>query len=162
VIEVKVHGLRELGEFLTKRLPAEIASKNGGPLITALRASGRMMRDEAKRRVPVKSARLQEAISMRRMKNPPTTEGVQVYVKRGRSKEDTRGAFYAAMVEYGTIGGDKPDQAPQPYMRPTFEAKKIEALDVFWKSFARNLKAAERKAIKQGWNKGMFGWSKRG
>lgn len=150
MIEVKVHGLKELGEFLKYRLPKEIASKNGGPLVVGLRAAGRMMVQEAKSRVPVNTARLQEAISLRRLKNPPVTEGVQVYVKRGRSKKDERGAFYAAMVEYGTIGGDKPDQKAQPYMRPTFESKKIEALNVFWKSFARNLKAAERRAIKNG------------
>jgi HK97 gp10 family phage protein len=150
VIEVKVHGLKELGEFLTKRLPAEIASKRGGPLLQGLMASGRMMRDEAKHRAPVKSARLQEAISLRRLRNPPTTEGVQVYVKRGRSKEDTRGAFYAAMVEYGTIGGDKPDQPAQPYMRPTFETKKEEAVTVFQEAFGKALKSAEKRAIKNG------------
>lgn len=150
MIEVKVHGLKELGEFLTKRLPAEIASKRGGPLLRGLQAAGRMMRDEAKRRAPVESARLQEAISLRRLKNPPTTEGVQVFVRRGKNKEDTRGAFYAAMVEYGTIGGKAPDQPAQPYMRPTFETKKGEAVTVFTEAFAKALKAAEKKAIKNG------------
>jgi HK97 gp10 family phage protein len=150
VIQVKVHGLAELAEFLTKRLPAEIASKRGGPLLTALMASGRMLRDEAKRNVPVESARLQEAISVRRLKKPKATEGVQVYVKRGKSKDDMRGAFYAGMVEYGTIGGKAPDQAPQPYMRPAFESKGGEAVNVFREAFAKALKAAERRAIKNG------------
>ena len=150
MIEVKVHGLAELGRYLVHDLPREIASVRGGPLLQALMASGRMMRDEAKQNVPIISARLQEAISVRRLKKPQATEGVQVYVKRGKSKEDTRGAFYAAMVEYGTIGGDAPDQAPQPYMRTAFETKKAEAVEVFKAEFAKSLDRAAKRAVKNG------------
>lgn len=154
MIEIKVHGLRELGEYLTKNLPAEIASKRGGPLLQGLMAAGRMMRDEAKQAAPVESGRLQESISLRRLKKPQATEGVQVYVKRGKSKQDMRGAFYAAMVEYGTIGGDSPDQSPQPYMRPTFDSKKTDAVEVFRAAFAKSLQSAARRAVKQGLMRG--------
>lgn len=136
---VEVHGLKELADAL-RALPAELASKNGGPLAKSLRAAGNLIRDEAKRRAPVlegeskyrKPGTVRDAIRTRRdrIQAPGAAETFEVYVKQAKgakrgtfSKDDP---FYWRFVEFGTK-----KMAAEPFLRPAFEAKKEEALAKF-------------------------------
>lgn len=57
-----------------------------------------------------------------------TQKGVK-YVKIGIQKDDNSEIFYGKFIEYGTVNG-KRSLAPKPFMRPAFEKKKSEALEV--------------------------------
>lgn len=161
---VEVQGLAELAETL-KALPAEIASKRGGPLARALRKAADVFRDDARERAPERDTtvgdetfppgRLKRAIVTRRDPRPKdVTERMLVTVRNGRSRTDPRGAFYWKFVEFGTIGKQSPDQEAQPFMRPAFDSNATQAIDTFKQEFAEQVNKAAKKAAKQGWKRG--------
>lgn len=159
MITVQINGLSDLVQTL-RNLPAEIASKNGGPLARALAKGGRTIRDDAKRRAPVsdppsvqvaarrarntgqinKPGRLRDAIVSKRDRNPGArgrTEAVLVTVRRSGKK----GAYYAGMVEFGTV-----KMEAQPYMRPAFEENKKDVAEQFRVDLSAGIDRAVRKA----------------
>lgn len=160
---VQVHGLKELGERL-KALPAEIAGKNGGPLLAALRKMGREIQQEAQQRVPVDTGTLRENIIVTRSRNPQAvgmTEAVQVTVrykarkykdnKKNRRKKqvgeeyrDDGPLFYAKFLEFGTV-----KMQPHPFMRPAFEAKKSALPEMFKKELSAAIDRAVMKLRKR-------------
>lgn len=77
---VQITGLRELGEVL-KKLPKEIASKNGGPLRAALFQGAKVIRDEARVRAPVRTSKLSPK---REAKQPPGTLKRNIVATRDR------------------------------------------------------------------------------
>ena len=138
-----VAGLAELRQTLLG-LGAEIASKNGGPVRSALAKGARKVRDAARLRAPVKSGRLQRAIYASRDKNPSAeglTESYAVGVKRGKGRDDEKGAFYWIFKEFGTA-----TLAPEPFLRPTFEQQKEE----FAQTFVTDLRKAIASAVRRG------------
>lgn len=146
----KVQGLKELERALLA-LPREIVGKNGGPLRTALRVPARMMRDEAQDLAPQQYGRLAGAITVRVDKNPGNvSERLIVKPRKGSSRDDPRGAWYWFLVEFGSIGGKAPDQQPQPYMRPAFDARKDAGLLGFKLSLGRSINAIARKLSRNG------------
>lgn len=77
--------------------------------------AARPIEDEAKTLVPVDTGRLQRSIDTEMTETTPTRAVATV----GPHTE------YAGFVEFGTV-----HQRAQPYMRPAFDSKKQEAVDV--------------------------------
>jgi HK97 gp10 family phage protein len=145
---VSVAGLDELRKTLLS-LDASIASKNGGPVRSALARGARRVRDVARAKAPVKTGRLQRAIYARRDRNPAAqgfTESYVVGVSSGRSRDDEKGAFYWRFVEF-KIGKEYPNQ---PFVRPAFEENKAQFRDFFASDLTKAIAAAVRRARKNG------------
>jgi HK97 gp10 family phage protein len=116
-VSFKVHGLKELQKALTQ-LPKELVGKNGGPVKTALMAATLPIMKTAQNTVPNRdqinnltgekgdnSGRLMRAISRRRAtKVRKGSEAVQVFVRKGKKRDDESGAWYAPWVEFGAKG----------------------------------------------------------
>lgn len=121
----KLTGLRELTQRLNG-LPDKLRRRR---LRGMVEAGAEVIRAEAERHAPiytggnpkVKPGQLKGAIYAARVPSECTSvlEVWQVNVKRRGSG----GAPQAAWVEYGTV-----TMAPQPYMRPAWDAKKAAAL----------------------------------
>lgn len=143
MIRGQVLGLDELDRAL-KALPREIAGKNGGPLRVGLRAAARLVRDEARARAPEDTGRLKGAIVMQLDRNPGNvSERIVVRPRRGRSRADTRGAWYWHFLEFGTV-----KQPAQPYLRPAFDARKFAMIETFKIRMAASIRAAVRRVAK--------------
>lgn len=147
---VTVTGLKELADAL-RALPAEVASKNGGPLARALREAGKVIQQDAIARAPIGEqdpapGRLRRSIIVKRDPNPgDVNERMFVTVRRGKSYKDLKGAKYWRFVEFGSE-----KQQPQPFLRPAFEAKKVIALATFIAKLKDGIARATRKAAKLG------------
>jgi len=157
---VEIRGLKELGERL-KALPNEIAGKNGGPLLAALRKMGREIQADAKRRVPVDTGTLRENIIVTRDRDPKKygmTEVVHVTVRyKAKGYKDNKGnrrskrvgkkyrdygpLFYAKFLEFGTVK----DPQGKPFMRPAFEGQKAGLPEMFKKELTAAIDRAVRK-----------------
>lgn len=156
---VQIHGLRELGERL-KALPGEIASKNGGPLLAALRKMGREIQKDAQQLVPVDTGTLRENIIVTRDRDPQSlgmTEAVHVTVrykarayrdnkknrkakKVGEEYQDHGPLYYAKFLEFGTVRA-----APHPFMRPAFEGAQARLPEMFQKELSAAIERAVQK-----------------
>lgn len=142
---VTVSGLAELRKQLLS-LGGEIASKNGGPVRSALSKGARKIRNLARTIAGGSSdtGRLQGAIFASRDKNPGSaglTESYAVGVKSGKSRQDPKGAYYWRFIEFGTV-----KQAAQPFLRPAFEQGK----QGFVEEFTGDLREAIARAVKKG------------
>lgn len=156
-MQIKVEGLAELAKAL-KALPPEIAGKNGGPLRKAIGRAAVVIRDDARRRAPVDTGNLRDnIIAVRKRRTPNGNEGYFVEVRRKRRKYantranrrkkragmnyETMGeAYYGMFVELGTA-----KSPAQPFLRPAFESKKVEAVETFRVEFAKAIDAAAKK-----------------
>lgn len=130
-----------------KALPKEIASKNGGPLRTALFQVAKVVEQRAKDYAPKDTGRLANAIKKRRDRKPHyegATENYQVYVKVGRKRGDEKGAWYWAFVHFPT----EKNPASTPFLTKAFEDTKAEQVGVFKEQFARKLHLAEERVKK--------------
>ncbi len=139
-VEIRIDGLADLQRQLDE-LPARLERN---VLRGALRAGARVIQDEAKRHVPVKSGALRDSIrvSMR-------VRGglVQAFIRAGgRGKGEP---FYAHLVEFGTSAHEErpkgakslffagvfssvinhPGAQEKPFMRPAFDGGAPRALD---------------------------------
>lgn len=160
--KVQLHGLDQLRNTL-KDLPAHLGEKvlRGG-----LRAGGNVFRKEARNNAPVlqkpaphrKPGTVRDAIVVRRSKQEKY--GVYVSVKPlgkskiksfkqggGKSNQNPDDPFYWIFREFGTSS-----QPAEPFMRPAFEAKKMEALGVV-ESRLKSRVVAEAKKLAR--SKGM-------
>ena len=140
-------GLREVRQTLLS-LGAEIASKNGGPVRSALQKGSKRVRDISRGIAAQGSdtGRLAQAIVSQRDKNPEAyglTESYVIRVKNGNSRDDKRGAFYWRFVEFGTV-----KQSAQPFLRPAFELGKQGFLDAFTEDLTKAIARAVKKAAK--------------
>lgn len=160
--EVKLTGLKEAAAAL-RALPAEIASKNGGPLRGALYAATRVIKDQAIQNAPTGEGtplpgNLKKNIIAIRDRNPARSGAAERYVITVRNKRMARGsnplfrvlkgwdAWYAHFTEFGTS-----KQPAQRWMTRAYEEKKQEALAIFERTLAAGLdKAAERARRKSG------------
>lgn len=150
--DVKVHGLSDLAAAL-KALPREIAGKNGGPLRSALRSAAVVIRNEARLRAPRESGRLSNAIAVPRDKSPgDVTERYVVKPKRGKSRNDPRGAYFWTFVEFGTE--KQPKQPKQPFLRNAYDSRKDAALAEFKIKLTAGIKRAAKKAQRLGGTRG--------
>lgn len=104
---IHVKGAKEL-EALLKKLPGKVAKRvvNNG-----LRAGARLIRDEAKAKVPVNTGKLRDSITVATVKGK---------VKVGFKPPESRRAH---LTEFGTEF-----QPAQPFMRPAIDTKATEAI----------------------------------
>lgn len=92
-------------------------------LRTALRAGGKPILAQAKSNAPFKTGQTRRALKLRAMKRSRKNRvGVIVQTKDGDYKGDQ---FYASFIEYGTS-----KMAAKPFMRPAFDTKKNESLQI--------------------------------
>lgn len=132
---MKIEGLRELGMALKEfdsRVQKRIAR-------SATAAGARVIAKEARQRVPVDSGTVKKNIRTANLK--PKQPGIQetaVGVRvNGKTKDS---AYYWRYIEMGTI-----HMAPKPFLRPAFEAKKLEAADKIKEQLGKRLEAEAKK-----------------
>jgi len=129
-VTVQVLGMRELSAKM-KELGPKITRK---AIKYALIKGAQVVRDEAKRQAPIATGALRKAIYIKKMnKENPFKENVILGVRHGRKmwKKKKEGgfdkgkdAFYWKWIEFGTK-----KMKEDPFMRPAFESKKMEAFD---------------------------------
>lgn len=138
-----VEGLRELVRAL-EDLPRKVAT-NG--LRKAVSTGAALVRDEAKSRAPVDTGEMRRDIMIKRAR---TADGMiatyEVFVRTGkksrmagRRRNVARDSYYWRFVEFGTS-----KMAARPFMRPAFEAKKVEAVDLIKQTLREKIAEATR------------------
>lgn len=163
---IRIEGLAGVLDML-KSLPADIVSKNGGPVRTALRKGALLIQEQARdniRRIieePNKggiisesSGALEESVQIKRRKLPGGLKGerywagvVRLSGKKlaklaARKNEPT--SFYALFLEKGTERAVK-----HPFWVVAVEAKKDEFFKVFEEEIKKGLEKAVKKAEQQ-------------
>jgi len=144
-VEFQVLGLKELQKALTQ-LPKELVSNNGGPVKTALMAATLPVMRTAQNTVPdrddvINTGRLSRAVRRRRAtKTRKGTEAVQVYVRKGKSREDETGAWYAPFVEFG-----HPGYPPSRWFRDSLQNNATSSIEIFRKNLAGSIARIAKK-----------------
>jgi len=142
---INVEGLAELERAL-RALPAEVAGKNGGPLLSAVRKMAQVIRDEARVLAPEDTGRLKRAIFMRRAPGDGRgTEEVLIGARPGKNRNDPRGAYYYLFQE---LGAPNKGIVAQPFLRPAYDTKKVEVTEVFKREFKIAIETAAKKVSK--------------
>ncbi len=147
---VRIKGAREMEQVL-RQLPAQIAKKT---LTAALRAAAEPILDEARRRAPVGTeskgrvrlrtsrrgkvsianyGKLKPSLRIATVPAGKTPHSATVVVTVGK-------AFWGMFVEFGTRF-----MAARPFLRPAFEAKKMEALNRLGKALGERIEKAAKK-----------------
>lgn len=160
-VEATITGLDGVLDTL-KSLPAEVVSKNGGPVKSALRKGALVIRDEARRNEARIAATpnadgsnpstglLQENIIASRGKAPNSGKGERylVRVKRKKYPEgDATTLKSAQLLEYGAS-----DQPAQPWLRPAVQSRGQQAIDTIIKTLNEGIQRVVKKLAAQ--NKG--------
>lgn len=116
-----IQGLKELNVAL-KNIGDEVGKKAEKSIsMKALRAGGKPILEEARRLAPQgRKGRLRRSLAI---KNSKGRLEVQIGARRGKSREDRMGAWYAHMVEFGTI-----NMSARPFLRPAVDRKSKEAV----------------------------------
>ena len=156
---VRVEGLDAVGKRL-RALPPELGSKGGGPLRYALFQGAKVLVEEARLRVPVRTGQLRDNVVSKRHRNPKSvgvTERYDIGMKggtrrlantarnrrSGRAGQRVRTAgavFYGRFIELGTA-----KMPAQPFLRPALDTKGDAAVREFQRAFLRAVERAERK-----------------
>ncbi len=147
---VRITGAREM-EAVLRRLPGEIAQK---ALTAALRQAAEPVLDEARARAPVGKeskgrvrfrrsrkgkvtvsnyGKLRPSLRIATVPASRTPHSATVVVTVGK-------AFWGLFVEFGTRF-----MAARPFLRPAFEARKMEALNRLGQSLGEQIEKAARK-----------------
>jgi HK97 gp10 family phage protein len=135
-IEMQLHGLTGVLETL-KSLPAEVVSKRGGPVKSALRKGANVILKAEKMALALTltdpndetTGLLLKSLSARRGKPPPGMKGERYIVgPRRKSYPNRKGKRVttgktASLKEYGSQ-----HQKAEPFIRPAFNAKAAEAI----------------------------------
>ena len=163
---VEIKGLRELRIALTRTIPFEMQGK---VLQKALSPAARLTVLQARANTSsfkAPTGRLRRAIYAARDRDgsKPTFESRVITVRRGRKRDDPRGAFYWKFVEFGhRVGtaatgylqkrgrgaghsGETKFVPAQPFLRPAFQATKLQAAQTITDTLRRLLEDAARKA----------------
>ena len=156
---VRVAGLDGVLERL-QALPAAVGAKGGGPARAALAKGARVFRDQAIANAPRDTGLLQESIVARRDSKPQMVGASEAYfvgvrrkARRYANTKRNRGkgragktyfvdgtAFYWLFLEFGSE-----KMAARPFLRPAFESRKEDALNVIVNEMQAGLARAERK-----------------
>lgn len=161
VAEIEVKGLSDLAKAL-KELPAEIASRNGGPLARSLAKAARVIRHRAQQLAPsapqaykvggviLQPGRLKESIRAVRVRKPDTTEQyvVKPFSKQIRKKYGF-GANYWHLIEFGFTHENGETIGPRSFLSAAYESEKTNALGVFKKGLALGIERARKKIYKK-------------
>lgn len=156
---VRVAGLDGVLERL-QALPAAVGAKGGGPARAALAKGARVFRDQAIANAPRDTGLLQESIVARRDSRPGMAGASEAYyvgvrrkARRYANTKRNRGkgragktyfvdgtAFYWLFLEFGTE-----KMAARPFLRPAFESRKEDALNVIVAEMHAGIDRAVRK-----------------
>lgn len=132
-MSIKVEGLKELERKLLGMSPK--LAKNG--LRSAVAAGSRVIMAEAKKNVPVDTGTLRRAIFMKQIREA-SSNSKQTYfvgVRKGKGeRKKNRDGWYFHFVEFGTV-----KMPAQPFLRPAFEAKKTDAVEVIKRRLAERV-----------------------
>lgn len=132
-MSINIEGLKELERKLLGMAPK--LAKNG--LRSAVAAGSRVIMAEARKNVPVDTGTLRRAIYMKQIREQSDNSKQTYYVgvRRGKSeRKKNRDGYYFAFVEFGTA-----KMAAQPFLRPAFEAKKVDAVEVIKRRLAERV-----------------------
>lgn len=119
-------------EALANDLQALSKAENRKVLTAATRAGANVIRDEARRKAPVKTGKLKRNIVTMGRRSIKPNEAVSGVHIRGRNPKtgnsdnamkatDPKNSFYWRFIEMGTS-----KMAAQPFIRPAFESKMSE------------------------------------
>lgn len=166
----RVEGLKGVLDTLTQ-LPAEVVSKNGGPVRTALRKAAKVIQLQMQANVQAivdapniggaespSTGLLKKNIVINRLRMPPGVKGERVAVRVRRKKyppermggakrKTTQGV--GALLEQGTER-----RRAQPWARPAFETKKAEAVAIFERELPAGIDRIVRRLARQNGVKG--------
>ena len=124
-----LEGADELARVL-RALPKEL----GDPaLASALRKGATVVKKEAEETAPTRTGTLRKNILVKKTKNRDRGE---VAYEVGPAQK----AFYGLFAEFGTI-----QQPARPWLRPAWEASKLQALDTIMKTLAKTIDRAAKK-----------------
>lgn len=126
---IEVKGLKEIDAVL-RRLPAKVTEK---VIVDGLKAGGRVIADDMRRRVPVDTGALKRAITVRKATRRQLRQGTGTVVAGFRPPRSR----IAHLVEFGTSR-----TAAQPFIRPALETKANEAIRVIGAAFGRAIEKA--------------------
>lgn len=128
-VEIDIRGLAE-----TQRAIYQFSERLGDRVtLLALRAGANFLLKKVREAEPVKTGRLKRATVVlnsrinRRRRNGKV--GVYVTAKKGKRRNDPKGAFYAGFIENGFKRGET-IIAGRKFVKATFEANKQQALDI--------------------------------
>lgn len=162
---IRVEGLKGVLDTL-KQLPPEVVSKNGGPVRTALRKAAVIIQKQAQANVQAiidepnidgaasKSLGILKAnIIVQRIRPPRGQKGERFMVRvrkkaypaeRVGPKKGKTAVGVGTLLEQGTER-----RSAMPWMRPAFEAKKQEAVNVFERELPRAIDRIVKRLAKQ-------------
>lgn len=161
MISVKIEGLKELQKALDQ-LPKEI---QGRPLRSAVSFGAKEIADKVKDRAGTFSdtGTLEDAIFRYRSRRHSTTgrETFFVGVRQGKAqyKDTARNrslgrvgksyktqgeAYYWRFLEFGTV-----KMAAKPFLRPTFENNKRQAVEIIKERLGKSIEAQAKKLVKK-------------
>lgn len=120
--EVRIHGLRELGE----RLLAFPRKLQWRILKVSTEAAAQVLQDEASRLAPRRTGRLSRSIGRRRMRPTPDREWFKVSVRKK--------TYYWWFQENGSARNPA-----HPYLRPAAANKSREAVEAFKARFREGI-----------------------
>jgi HK97 gp10 family phage protein len=162
VAEVKLTGVDDVLRLL-QSLPAEVVSKRGGPVKAALRTGARVIQQQASLNLaravnafdpegdPQSTGLLLKNLVVTRGKAPSSGNGER-YLVRVRKKvypnrkgEVTTTLKTAQLLEYGSS-----KQPAEPWIRPAFNAKALQAINVTVSTLRKNIDAIVRKLGRKG------------
>jgi HK97 gp10 family phage protein len=161
----KIEGLAAVVQTL-QQLPPEIVSKNGGPVRFALRKAAVILQKEAQQNIqkimdtPNKDGTigpqtgiLKKSIIVKRKKPPPGLNGEVmivaikqrvIYPGQEGAKEKTTATKVGRLLEQGSE-----KMTAKPWLRPAFDTKKNEAVQVFVDSLNARVDAVVKKLAMQ-------------
>jgi HK97 gp10 family phage protein len=160
MVEVKLHGVEQT--FATLRaLPAEIASKRGGPVRAALRKAAVVVQKQELANLQTVTSNATSAgkrlstgflaknVVVTRGKAPLGSKGERFLVRvRRKTYPDTNGEVStlktAQLLEYGSS-----QQPAEPWIRPAVEGRGREAIETFERELRAGVDRAVRKLAKQ-------------
>jgi HK97 gp10 family phage protein len=139
-VNVKVEGLRELGERM-KSLSEDVNNR----IARAATAAGAVViRKAAQSKVAVDTGNLKKSIIVKRLPKGETqlTSEHIVTVRKGKVTAKQKGAglkdaFYGRFVEFGTA-----KMPARPYLRPAYDENKQKAVEAIKDRIAARLKKA--------------------
>lgn len=162
-MEMKLAGVDGVMEMLRK-MPAEVVSKRGGPVKTALRKGAKVIHEQAKQNLQVSIANTTEEgkllstglllknLVITRGKAPTVGKGER-YLVRVRRKAYVRSGkpvttlASAQLLEYGSE-----KQNAEPWLRPAFQAKAEQAILTTEKSLIFDIERIAKKLASQNRN----------
>lgn len=131
---IDVEGAPELARTLATMEP-RVAKKLTRK---AMREASKLVKDDAKRRVPVDSGKLKRAIVVRALKRSRSRFGTQVQTKDGFFKGDS---FYGGFIELGTK-----KMPARPYLRPALYDNEAKVRQKFVESLREFIREEGKRA----------------